>query len=118
MQFFTPDEFSCGDNCGAGFDDMNPDTLAKLDEARAIAGVPFHITSAYRCEEHNYRVGGRDNSAHKTGHAVDIEADSSNEKFRILKGLIDAGFNRIGIYADFIHADDDPSLPPEVVWHG
>lgn len=118
MQFFEPEEFSCGDNCGAGFDDMNPDTLAMLDEARLIAGTPFNITSAYRCEDHNYRVGGRDNSAHTKGYAVDIEAESSSQKFDIVRGLIIAGFNRIGVYADFIHVDNDPSKPGQVMWHG
>lgn len=118
MNFFTPSEFSCQCGCGAGFDDMNTDTLAMLDEARLIAGVPFVITSAIRCEDHNYREGGRDNSAHLTGHAVDIEAEGSRNKFHILKGLMAAGFNRLGIYADFIHADNDPSKPGQVVWHG
>ncbi len=118
MNFFTPDEFECSCGCGLGFNDMNSDTLAMLDEARLVAGTPFNLNSAIRCEDHNYREGGRDNSAHLTGHAVDIEAESSSQKFDILRGLIVAGFNRIGIYADFIHADNDPSKPGQVVWHG
>lgn len=118
MQFFTPEEFSCGCGCGAGFNDMNTDTLAMLDEARLVSAVPYQLNSAYRCEDHNYRVGGRDNSAHTRGYAVDIEAEGSGDKYAIVRGLIVAGFNRIGVYADFIHADNDPEKPGQVMWHG
>lgn len=84
--------------------------------ARLIAGVPFVITSAIRCPEHNKRIGGKDNSAHLTGNAIDIKALDSYTKFRIAYGLLKAGFKRVGIYKDFVHADNDPTKPQEVLW--
>jgi hypothetical protein len=54
-------------------------------------------------------VGGVANSSHLTGWAADIRADSSNRRYLVLKGLIEAGFTRIGIGQNFIHCDCDPS---------
>jgi len=98
---------------------MDLETLEKLDEARRRANVPFRLTSAMRCEKHNRETpGASEQSAHLTGHAVDIRAESSHMRFQILFGLVGAGFNRIGIYKDSIHADCDPTKIPRVMWMG
>jgi uncharacterized protein YcbK (DUF882 family) len=92
---------------------MRAETLNKLYKARELAGIPFRITSAYRCEAHNKAVGGKPNSAHLRGRAVDIDYTAMQEGYIILKALLDAGFPRVGInYAKtFIHVDDDHTLP-------
>jgi len=90
--------------------------LAKLDEAREIAGIPFKINSAFRTPEHNAKVGGKDNSSHLKGLAVDISATDSRSRFIILGALIKVGFNRIGIAKTFIHVDDDKEKSGRVVW--
>ena len=38
---------------------MDVDFLAKLDEAREYAGIPFVINSAYRSPEHNAKIGAK-----------------------------------------------------------
>lgn len=116
-EFFSEDEFDCKcHRCLKGYDDMQSTTLRKLFMAREMAGVPFVITSAFRCPEHNRKVGGTSNSAHLRGHAVDIAARNSREYFKILKALFAVGFPRIGYNKvnKFIHVDDDPTLPQEV----
>jgi len=90
--------------------------LQRLDLARAIAHTPFIINSAIRCKPHNTASGGRKASSHLGGWAVDIKADNSPERYKILTALIKAGFNRLGVYQSFIHADCDPSKAPEVIW--
>ncbi|WP_419783450.1 YcbK family protein [Maridesulfovibrio sp.] len=87
---------------------LDPYLLEKLDAARSLAGVPFTINSGYRCAEHNQAVGGKPNSSHQGGYAVDIAADNSPQRAAILRGLIMAGFERIGIADNFIHVDIDP----------
>lgn len=113
---FKPSEFKCGCDCGLGIGQMQQSSIDKLIQARIYAGVPFVINCAIRCAKHNVEVGGVINSAHLTGHALDIKADDSDLRFRILAGLIKAGFNRIGIYDTFIHVDDDPAKPSHVCW--
>lgn len=95
---------------------MKTHTLNRLDSARELAGTPFNITSGWRCPKHNAEVGGKPESAHTTGEAADIAATGAREKFKIVNGLLQAGFTRIGIGKGFIHADDDETKDPEVIW--
>lgn len=110
---FKLDEFRCP-CCGEVH--MNEKFLYMLDLARTIAGIPFVITSGYRCKHHNKEVGGKPNSAHTKGYAADIQCTTSFNRYKIINSLIKAGFNRIGIADNFIHCDNDPSLPQYVIW--
>ncbi|HAS88818.1 MAG TPA: peptidase M15, partial [Desulfovibrio sp.] len=68
---------------------------------------------------HNAEIGGKPNSSHVGGFAVDIAADNSPQRAAILKSLIMAGFERIGIAKTFIHVDMDPEKLAQfgpVVW--
>ena len=119
MLYFTNSEFKCRCGCGMDIKDMDQTLTEKLDLARSIAKVPFNITSAIRCDKHNEAVGGLlVNSSHLKGYAVDIEATSSRARYKIVYGLIKAGFNRIGIYKTFIHVDNDPLKAEGVMWNG
>jgi len=122
VQHFKPEEFQCRcGKCNLGFNAMQPSTLKKLSQARENPlvienHVQFIIRSAIRCLTHNSNVGGEKLSAHLTGHALDIAASDSRTRYIILKALMDAGFNRIGVAKGFIHADDAPYSAKEVVW--
>ena len=95
---------------------MDVDFLAKLDEARAYADIPFIINSAYRDKEQNARVGGTPNSSHLKGLAVDIKAKDSRTRFIILDALFAVGFSRIGVGSTFIHVDASVDKDQNVVW--
>jgi hypothetical protein len=92
---------------------MNPKFMEMIEEAREIAGVPFVINSGYRCPEHNKAVGSTSTN-HTSGKAADIQATDGPTRGKILKGLYSAGFKRIGIAKDFIHADITDSV--ESAW--
>jgi len=113
MKYFKVDEFKCP-CCGKA--NMDKEFLEKIDKARELAGVPFVITSGYRCPKHNKEVGGKPDSAHTKGLAADIKCIRSRDRFKMIKALIDAGFTRFGIGKNFIHADIDSSKPQEVAW--
>lgn len=115
MNYFRQEEFKCKcGKCDGGA--MNPEFLAKLNQARHLAKVPFIITSGYRCSAHNKAVGGKPNSAHTRGLAADIKFDNGTQAFAILHGLLAAGFVRVGYNQKhgFFHVDSDPTLPQQV----
>ena len=95
--------------------DIEPDEMLvlKLDDARKFAGRPFVITSGIRGPRHD-----GDNSAHITGHAVDIRCPDSRMRWHMLDALYSVGFRRIGIYDRHIHVDNDPTKPQDVTWVG
>ena len=95
---------------------MNEEFLQRLDEAREYAGIPFIINSAWRSEEDNKRVGGKPNSSHLKGLAVDIKATNSRQRGLILDALRSVGFSRIGIAKRFIHVDMDFDKDQDVTW--
>ena len=94
---------------------MDVDFLAKLDEAREYAEIPFIINSAYRNPEHKESIKNP-TSSHIKGLAVDIKAKDSRTRGIILEALRSVGFTRIGIAKTFIHVDLDYSKSQNVTW--
>ena len=93
--------------CGCGYDPTPRLIKIMIHYAEEIAGIDFEISSWSRCVKHNASVKGSPTSSHLEGMAVDIRTADNEERFRVLKGLIRAGFERILIYKTFIHADID-----------
>lgn len=114
LKYFDLAEFDSPDQPGSG-EEMKMPFLKRLEVARRMAGVPFRITSGYRTPEHNEFVGGVANSAHLNGWAADIKVDNQT-RYTVLRALMDAGFNRIGIGKTFIHCDLDPSKNSQRIW--
>jgi hypothetical protein len=120
IKHFTPREFTC--KCH-GFCDhpsaISIELVEKLDTIRHRIAMPVTIVSGTRCERQNRLMGGDPHSAHlaKSGvsHAVDIRCPDSAFRFAFLNQAFPL-FNRIGIGKYVIHVDDDPELPPNVVW--
>ena len=96
-------------------ENMDVNFLAKLDEAREYAGIPFIINSAYRSPDHPLSIKNP-TSSHIKGLAVDIKADNSRKRGIILDALRVVGFNRIGIAKTFIHVDLDVEKSQNVTW--
>ena len=111
--YFKKGEFAC--RC-CGVEIIGSVFLLRLNKARKIAGVPFNITSGYRCPVHNAAVHSRPTSSHVKGLAADIAVNDSRGRFLILAALIKAGFTRMGIGKDFIHVDADQDKDQNVTW--
>ncbi len=117
--FFPSSKTIC--KCGCETNNFSNITKQKLNLARKLAGIPFVLTSACRCIKHNKKEGGGEDSAHISTleiecEAVDIRAVSSRSRFLIVDALIKAGFTRIGIDKEFIHADTSETKSPQVFW--
>jgi len=112
LKYFKLSEFDDAPGTGKN---MKKEFLTKLDKARAIADVPFKITSGYRSKETNKRAGGVSTSSHLKGLAADISCKDSSTRQKIVNALIQAGFTRIGIADTFIHCDTDKDKQ-DAIW--
>lgn len=82
--------------------------MLRLDEARALAGIPFVLTSAYRTPFYDSKHGRSGKGYHTRGRAVDIKCIDGASRRIIVRSLLNCGFNGIGIADTFIHVDDRP----------
>lgn len=97
---------------------LDQELCSMLDHARALAGIPFIITSGLRTIEANSEIPGsvRD-SSHITGNAVDLGCAFSSDRIRMVRALLQVGFVRIGIYRGHLHVDNSLTLPQNVMWY-
>jgi uncharacterized protein YcbK (DUF882 family) len=85
-------------------------------------GGPIYVTSGYRTEFHNEKVGGVSGSSHLKGLAADVSDNihgvkmKSNNRYSMIKALLEVGFNRIGVGNGFIHVDIDKDKAQNVIW--
>ena len=114
-RYFSESEFRrCTPPCS--LQDMRQDVMKRLDNARAQAGIPFVLNSAYRSVAYEKSKGRSGNSAHTRGYAVDIRCNTMANRKKVVTALLDNGFHRIGIAGTYIHADCDPSLTGNIIW--
>lgn len=112
-KYFHEIEF---EQLGCSLQDMSQELMDMLDKCRALAGIPFVLTSAYRNPDKNRKVGGVANSAHTKGLAVDISCANGSIRWLIVINALNVGFRRIGIGKTFVHLDIDKSLPQNVIF--
>ncbi|SEM52387.1 D-Ala-D-Ala carboxypeptidase family metallohydrolase [Halomonas caseinilytica] len=101
---FARHEFAC--SCGCGFDTVDVETLAVLEELRDHFATPVVVTSGCRCPTYNARVGGAEHSQHKLGRAADIQAQGidPSEVHHYLVNRYPGQYG-IGRYNTFTHID-------------
>ena len=114
---FNIDEFKCKGNL-RGCDCEMPDDVYKniqelaenLQIIRDELQEPIKINSAYRCENHNRKIGGSSKSQHVKGKAADIVVKNltPDEVANALDNLQQGGFIKsggLGRYDTFTHLD-------------
>ena len=109
---FKLKEFEC--KCGCDMPLEVYENIIKLASQlqflRDYTGRPITINSAYRCPEHNAKVGGSKTSQHLLGKAADITIQSLKpaEVYALIEELIDMGHmlqGGLGLYDTFVHID-------------
>ena len=114
-KYFAASEFRrCTPSCS--IKQMDADFLALLDRVRERAGIPLVLNSAFRSREYERQMGRTGTSAHCNGKAVDIRCNTSSNRLKIVRAAIGWGITRIGIGKNFVHIDNDPTLPQGVIW--
>lgn len=101
---FKVSEFACKDGSDTVF--ISPGLVAVLQKIRDHFAKPVIITSAYRNDTYNKKVGGADYSQHKYGTAADIYIGGvSPATIAEFVETIMPNTGGIGIYSSFVHVD-------------
>lgn len=99
---FTINDFTC--KCGCGGMLYTPRLVSMLDRISDHFQRDIVITSGFRCESHNKKVGGVKDSLHTTGQAVDfVVRGVSPAKVDQYLTDFDGG---VGLYERHIHIDN------------
>lgn len=101
---FKVKEFKCNDGTDTVF--IAPSLVTLLQEARNYFNAPITISSAYRTDSYNTKVGGATYSQHKYGTAADIVVKGKTPKTVydwFDKKLGNSG--GVGLYKSFVHVD-------------
>lgn len=110
---FRLSEFNCA-CCGNG-DPVTAKRMAELLELVRPSVGPIVIRSGFRCKRANRKAGGKDNSYHLLGLAVDISVTSDSRRHALIWALMLQGWKRLGVGKNIIHADRGPTRKP-VIW--
>ena len=113
MKYFKEEEFACP--C-CGENKTKQILMLTIDQLRDAVGQPLTISSGFRCPKHNEAVGGKSDSAHLKGLAVDIVCENSHLRFLLVKHALKLGFVRIGAAHKFLHLDMAGEKPIQVIW--
>lgn len=101
---FKVSEFACKDGSDTVF--ISPGLVTVLQKIRDHFGKPVIITSAYRNDAYNKKVGGADYSQHKYGMAADINISGvSPATIAKFVETIMPNSGGVGIYNSFVHVD-------------
>lgn len=101
---FSSTEFECPECSKTQIHKISKDLVANLQTLRDQLGKSITITSGYRTEEHNAKVGGVPNSQHLFGVAADFTCKDLDKALVLCEKL----FNGIGDgrkKGKFIHVD-------------
>lgn len=120
VRYFTMNEFRCP--CCKEVA-VAAELVLLLDVSRAFAGVPFRLSSGFRCVHHNREVGGVDNSRHLIGCAADILCPEKLTMARFTE-IMATQFRRPGyefkpyINRNFVHVAIPRQLCDTEFWDG
>lgn len=110
---FDRREFAC--HCNCGYDSIHTGIVHRLQVIRDIVKVPIKIHSGCRCRTYNKKVGGKPESYHILGDAIDwsvIAEELQKGHLHIMLSEMlkewSGGFHYY-IDGDFFHCDIGPS---------
>lgn len=102
---FKKREFTCK-CCGKlPSEGIDPLLIARLECLRTYFKRPIIITSGYRCEKHNARIGGARGSLHREGKAADIKIPGISPRTVWVKCKECFADGGVGSYGTHTHVD-------------
>lgn len=109
-EYFTKEEMRCKCKNCMNTCAMDSIFLKNLDKLREESGGPLYITSGFRCNSHNKKIGGVKNSWHTKGRASDLVTKTiSLENLEILANKY---FEEVILYKEkgFLHVGNPYEL--------
>lgn len=109
--FFVAKEFECP-CCNRSL--MDDELIIAIENLRYVVKFPLIITSGFRCDIHNIKIGGAPKSLHRFGLAVDIKIShlSSEQLITLIRAsqtnfseLNIRRFNGLGLGDNKLHLD-------------
>lgn len=116
---FKASEFLCNGSGCCTEGKVDEKLVEILQKIRDHFGKSVHISSAYRCETHNKKVGGASRSKHVLGQAADIKV-TGVKPAEVAKYAESIGVLGIGLYetdkdGHFVHVD---TRTTKAYWYG
>jgi uncharacterized protein YcbK (DUF882 family) len=103
-EHFNRSEFAC--QCGCCFDTVDVELLRVLEKVRHHFMRPVIVTSGCRCQNHNKKIGGSENSQHLYGRAADIKVkDVKPEDVYVFLDKHAPNNLGLGLYNSWVHVD-------------
>lgn len=87
------------------------DVVNDIQDVRDFLGEPIIIDRGVSCAAHNKELGGTDDSRHLPKHAdaLDLRCHSSEQRYRLVRGIIMLGrFTFIEVADKHVHVDKRP----------
>ena len=104
IEHFKVKEFVCADGTERTL--ISPDLAVVLHDIRTHFNAPVIITSGFRSEPYNKKVGGAEKSTHMDGRAADIVVKGvSPGKVAQYAERLMPEYGGIGEYRTFVHID-------------
>ena len=103
---FDRHEFACKCKDMCGFDSVDVELLAALEDVHEHFNTTVSINSGCRCEQQNKAVGGEPNSQHTKGKAVDFTmiGPSPAKIYQYLTAKYPDKYG-MGLYKTWVHLD-------------
>jgi uncharacterized protein YcbK (DUF882 family) len=102
-------DYSC--KCGCGLNNIDKEIAAAHELIDAMYGEKTKLTSGCRCPKHNANSGGKQNSSHLKGKAIDLKPEKPTvfNLCRLAYQIGRAGVRRVGFNDKslFFHIDND-----------
>lgn len=96
--------------------DLHPDLVSMLKSMQSLIGWSLLITSGYRPKSWELSKGRNGSSSHTKRLAVDVSAESSHARYKIIVAAGAVGIPRIGVGKNFVHLDIDETKPHPIMW--
>lgn len=117
LTHFKPHEFDSPDVPGSAQKGMDEEFMRRMQMLRNLYRKPMRITSGYRTESYNTKIGGAASSMHLQGKAADILVAGA-EAYELIGLALTVGFKGVGVSqkgpwgSRFIHLDlrDKPTV--------